>query len=196
MAQIDYEADKTAETTGGGGGVKFPAAPRGIYTLQISDFSDGLKTKPTAKNPNVPLTKFVCEVAEGPYLGSKVWHNVTWIPRGKDEKAPAGHGIAVHFLHAVGMQYDGKFSFQESDFQGRTFRALLEVEEYESSSLKRDGTPYINEKNVIREIYTEAHPEPAELPPAPTKKALPPRPGQPAGDPGTAQEPDLSEVPF
>lgn len=167
MAKIKFKADKADETTGGGGG-NFEPAPRGIYTLQVADYTQGETTSANAKNPGVPKTRLTCEIAdEGPEFGKKVWHTVTWISRGTGDKATPGHGIAIHFLHAVGMTFDGQFEFDESDFQGRKFRALLEVEEYETV---KDGKTYTNQKNVVREVYTDAHPEPSELPAPPTKK--------------------------
>lgn len=162
MAEIDFDADKEAESTpGAGGGGNFSPAPRGIYTLQVADHSDGQRTQ-GGKNPGTPITKMTCEIADdGEHFGKRVWHNVTWIPRGTGEKANAGHGMAVHFLHAVGLPFDGKFKFAESDLQGRTFRALLGITTYDKVV---NGQTYTNEKNFIEEVYTEAHPEPDELP--------------------------------
>jgi len=158
MARINYMGDAQAEKTQQG---QFNPAPRGIYTLQIADHSDGEVTR-GGKNPGTPITKLECEIADdGEHFGKRVWHNVTWIPRGTGEKANPGHGMAVHFLHAVGLQYDGEFSFEESDFQGRRFRALLGVTTYDKVV---NGRTYTNEKNFIEEVYTEQHPEPNELP--------------------------------
>ncbi len=169
MAEIDFDADAEAESVSGGGGGNFSPAPRGIYTLQVADHSDGERTQ-GGKNPGTPITKITCEIAdEGEHFGKKVWHNVVWIPRGNGEKANAGHGMAVHFLHAVGLPFDGKFKLSESDFQGRTFRALLGITTYDKVF---NGRTYTNEKNFIEELYTKKHPEPAndELP-APRKDA-------------------------
>ncbi|OIO04674.1 MAG: hypothetical protein AUJ52_14925 [Elusimicrobia bacterium CG1_02_63_36] len=104
----------------------------------------------------------VCEIAdEGDHFGKRVWHNVVWIPRGSGEKANPGHGMAVHFLRAVGLPFDGKFRLAESDLKGRSFRVLLGVTTYDKVV---DGRTYTNEKNFIEELYTESHPEPDELP--------------------------------
>lgn len=161
MATIRYKADKGAESAPGNGG-DFSPAPRGIYTLELMNHSDGEVTQ-GGKYPGTPITKLVCEIADedSDYLGRKVWHNVTWIPRGTGEKANPGHGIAVHFLHAVGLPFDGEFDLEESDLQGRRFRALLGVTTYQKVV---GGRAYTNEKNFIEAIYTEAHPEPDELP--------------------------------
>lgn len=172
MAEIDFDADAQAESAPGtGGGGNFSPAPRGIYTLQVADHSDGEKTQ-GGKNPGTPITKMTCEIADdGEHFGKRVWHNVTWIPRGTGEKANAGHGMAVHFLHAVGLPFDGKFKLNESELQGRTFRALLGITTYDKVV---NGRTYTNEKNFIEEVYTESHPEPDELPtPRAQRKAAP-----------------------
>lgn len=203
MARIAFTADKEAESTGAGGGGKFPPKIRGFYKLQICEASDGQKTKPTAKNPNVPITNFRLEVAtddERGALGAHVYHNVTWIDRGTEEKARAGHGMAVHWLHACKMPFDGAFNFDEQDFlkpEHAIVHALLEVEPYEKAGTQ-PGQVFINEKFVIREVYTDAHPQPDELPPAPKPKAAraagaPAMAGVAAG--GTAA-PFSDEVPF
>ena len=85
MAHIKFNG-RAEDATAGGGGGDFKPAPRGFYMLQIADHSEGEKTV-KGKYPGTPITKFVCEIAnEGEHFGKKVWHNVTWIPRGKGEK--------------------------------------------------------------------------------------------------------------
>lgn len=203
MARIAFTADKTAESTGAGGGGKFPPKIRGFYKLQIVETSDGQRTKATAKNPNVPITNFKLEVAtddERGALGAHVYHNVTWIERGTEEKAKAGHGMAVHWLHACKMPYEGRFDFDEQDFlkpEHAIVHALLEVEDYEKAGTQ-PGQVFINQKFVIREVYTDTHPQPDELPPAPKPKApraaAAPVGAGAAGSPAGA--PYSDEVPF
>lgn len=171
MARIKFEADKDAESTGGGGGNNFAPKVRGFYKLQICEVSNGEVTSANAKTPGVPITKFRLEVAEGDQIGAYVYHNVVWTPRGTEEKAKPGHGMAVHWLHATSMPFSGKFDFDEDDFlkpEHALINALLEVEPYEKIV---SGKSYTNEKYVIREVYTEAHPQPDELPPPPKPKA-------------------------
>ena len=187
MGRISMQADSKEESMGNKGG-NFSAAPRGIYTVQIADHSVDKKTT-GGKNPGTPCTVFTCEIADqGEWFGKKLWHTVTWIARGSGEKANPGHGMAVHFLHAVGMPYDGALDFEESDFQGRSFRALLEVETYETV---KDGKTYTNEKNVVRDLYTDNNPEPAELPAPRVNKAK-------VTSKVTPEKPlaELEEVPF
>lgn len=191
MGRIQFKGRSEDATVGGGSGGNFEPAPRGFYMLQIADHSENQRTT-GGKYPGTPITKFVVEIAdEGEHCGKKVWHNVTWIPRGSGEKPQGGHGMAVHFLHAVGMQAQGdEFDFEEADFQSRKFTALLEIEPYEKIV---NGRTYTNYKNVIREIYSENHPQPDELPPPPApKKAAPAKPS-----PETAgRDMDLEGVPF
>lgn len=202
MAEIDFDADAEAESNPGArGGGNFSPATRGIYTLQVVNHSDGERTQ-GGKNPGTPITKMTCEIADdGEHFGKRVWHNVVWIPRGSGKNANAGHGMAVHFLHAVGLPFDGKFKFNESELQGRTFRALVGVTTYDKIA---NGRTYTNEKNFIEEIYTESHPEPAndELPLARQPRgAVSGDKSSPAatdmfGGNGARQQPKHDEVPF
>lgn len=173
MAKIAYAADKAQESTEGGGGSKYPPKVRGFYWLQIMEASDGKVTSDQAKNPGVPMTNFRMEVAdEGDQQGAYVYHSVTWLPPMKDGKPNPGHGMAVHFLHATKMPYDGKFTFDEQDFldeKHSMIEALLEVEPYTNSK------GYENESYKIREIYTDDHPRPDKLPEPPkARTARPP----------------------
>ena len=189
MGRIQFTGKAEDATVGGGGGGNFEPAPRGFYTLQIADYSQNQRTV-GGKYPGTPITKFVCEIAdEGEHFGKKVWHNVTWIPRGKGEKPQGGHGMAVHFLHAVGMAANGdEFDFDEAEFQGKTFRVLLEVEPYDKVV---NGRTFTNHKNAVREIYSENHPEPAELPPPKPKTAK-----AKLEAPAKGNDMELEEVPF
>ena len=158
MARWTGDADAKEESVGGQGG-NFTPAPRGIYTIQVADFKDG--TTATTKRPMVTLE---CEVAdEGEYLGKKVWLTVTKIPKGEK-----GHGLFVHALHAFGLPHDGAYDFYTEDFQGRQARALLGVKPY---TKVKDGRTYTNDVNFVETLYSKAHPEPGEIPPAQPAKA-------------------------
>ncbi len=159
MGKWKGEADAAAETAGGGGGNKYPAAPRGFYTIQVADLTEG-KTKETDRDK----VDLMCEVAdEGPWLGARTYVTVTNIPKGEK-----GHGIMLHTLHAFGVVLDGAFNFDPADLQGRRARALLGVEIREKV---KDGRTYVNEVNVVEALYTEKHPEPAEVPAAKAPQA-------------------------
>lgn len=174
MARWGGEADAAAESAGGGG-QKFTPAPRGIYTIQVADYKDG--TTSQSQRPKVDLE---CEIAdEGEHFGKKVWLTITQIPKGEK-----GHGLMVHQLHAFGLALDGNYDFDTSELQGRQARALLGVTQREKV---KDGKTYINDVNFVEEVYTEKHPEPAELPeprqPRPAKAAATPAaPGKVPGN--------------
>jgi len=159
MARWQTTADASEATAGGSKG-GFEPAPRGIYTIQVANHKDTMTAK-GGKNPSRPMVILECEIAdEGPEFGKKVWYNIIQIPKGEK-----GHGFMVHALHAFGMPHDGDLDFDTDDFQGQQARALLGVTTYEKKG--DDGRVYVNKKNFVEELYTEAHPEPTDgtLPP-------------------------------
>ncbi len=190
MSRIAFKTDPEAEAkVGGGGDGKFDPAPRGIYTLQVAEYSEGKRTT-TGKNIGSPCTVLTLEIAdEGDYFGKRMWLTVTWVP----EKKP-GHGLALRALSAFGLDYGPLADFNEADFQGRQCRALVEIDDYIKTGT--DGRKYVNKKNYVRELYTKNHPEPAELPPPPPpKEAKPVRAAAPAQS--DAQEEFIDQdVPF
>lgn len=171
MAKWGGEADANAESAGGGGN-KFPPAPRGFYTIQVADFQDG-----TTKESGRPKVDLKCEIAdEGPEFGKQVWLTITKIDKGQK-----GHGLMIHNLHAFGIALDGNYDFDTADLQGQRARVLLGITTREKV---KSGRTYVNEVNFIEEVYTLKHPEPTELPPArePARKegkapVVTPRPG-------------------
>lgn len=183
MSKWKGTADASAETAGGGGG-KFTPAPRGFYTIQVADIKEGV-----TRSSNRPKVDLECEVVdEGESFGKKVWLTITHIPKGEK-----GHGIMLHQLHAFGMALDGAYEFDPSELQGRQASVLLGIEQREKNV---NGRIYVNDVNVVEAVYTEKHPRPDVLPPAP-----PPKAARAAAPVNTArdieQEPqDLEEVPF
>lgn len=191
MARWKVKADANAESAGGGG-QKFPAAPRGFYNIQVADYTDG-----ETKESNRPKVDLMCEIADGPYMGTRVYLTVTMIPEGEK-----GHGLMVHALHAFGLAHDGNLDFDTSDFQGKTAKALLGVE---MRTKVKDGRSYENEVNIVEALYTEKHPQPDELPAAPKPKEKPAQAGKPQvsaavqgvfGKGAKAKPPVDEEVPF
>lgn len=153
MAQWKGEADPK-EASGGSG--NFTPAPRGIYTIQVADYKDGITQE--TKRPTVNLE---CEISdEGEYFGKKVWMSITQIPKGEK-----GHGFMVRNLHAFGVALDGNYDFDTNDLQGKSARVLLGVTQREKV---KDGRTYINDVNWIEDVYTTSNPEPdpTMLPPA------------------------------
>lgn len=161
------EADQAAETAGGGGGDKFPPAPRAVYTIQVADSKPGIVAKNGRKKIDL-----MCEIADqGSEFGKRVYITLTQIPKGEN-----GHGIMVHTMNAFGLKFDGAYNFNpETAFQGKKARALLGVEP--RTKIVNAGTPqertFTNQVNFVEALYTTKHPEPAndELPPPPAPRA-------------------------
>jgi hypothetical protein len=95
----------------------FSPAPEGDYVLVIKD----VKEKKTTTNRDMVGCK--CEVAEGPYTGKTVWHNITFIPKGEP-----GAGMAVHFLKSIGEPFEGVLDADPIQWIGKEFAARLTVE--------------------------------------------------------------------
>ena len=186
MATWKGKADAKAATAGGGG-AKFTPAPRGVYTVQVADYEDGVTAQ--SNRPKVNLTLEVAD--EGEHFGKKVWLTITQIPQGEK-----GHGLMVHALHAFGLGIDGDYSFETSEFQGRQARALLGVTQREKVV---NGRTYINDVNFVEELYTEGHPEPTDgTLPAPRQPKAPKKAVEPtAAMTGLfGNKPKEEEVPF
>mgnify|MGYP001616065425 CR=1 FL=1 len=207
MARWKVEADKEAETAGGGGGNKFPPAPRGFYEIQVADYTDG-ETKDSGR----PKVDLMCEIRDdaerrgsnSPEFGKRAYVTVTMIPKGEK-----GHGILVHSLHAFGLAHDGNLDFDTNEFQGKKAWVLLGVESREKV---KNGRTFVNEVNVVEALYTENYPMPDAVPepPKPRAKAPAAAAGGPkvsaagqgvlgrktAGAGKARSEQDLDEVPF
>lgn len=116
MARITMEAN-AKEADG------FLPIPDGEYILTCTKVTD--KTASTGRAmANLELT-----VGDGEYEGRKVWHNVTFIPKGED-----GHGFMVHALHAFGLPFDGSLDFDTSEFRGRSCKAQVNTETYKGKA--------------------------------------------------------------
>lgn len=153
MTRWKGESTDADESTGSSG--DFTPAPRGFYKIQVANYTDGM----TKKIPPRPMVTLECEIAEGDYLGKKVWVTVTQIKKGDK-----GYGIMVRNLHAFGLGLDGTFDFESSEFQGQTATALLGIKPY---TKVKDGRTYTNDVNYVEDLYTLNTPPPEELPPAP-----------------------------
>lgn len=181
MARWKVEADASAETAGGGGN-KFPPAPRGFYEIQVADYTDGETKGDENGNGKRPKVDLMCEIsndianlgANSPEFGKRAYVTVTMIPKGAK-----GHGILVHALHAFGLAHDGNLDFDTNEFQGKKAWVLLGVE---PRTKEKDGRTFVNEVNVVEALYTENHPMPDKLPEPPKPKTATPgkaAPGRP-----------------
>jgi len=159
MARWQLRANKEEEFTG-----TFELLPEGTYKFGVVDVEDKTSAK---RNEYASLT---VEVLDGEFAGSTLFHNVV-----KIEEGNPGHGMLVHFLHAVGLQYDGDLDFDTKDFIGLEFTGDVVQEKYP----KKDGTE--GTRSVIKRIIV------AEEEPAQQEAALPPPPPASKPQPSTAR---------
>ena len=115
MARIQLKANAAEGEQG-----NFPPIPEGEYVLACADVKD--RTTKTGR----AMATLELIVADGPYEGRKLWHNVTMIPAGE-----AGHGLLVQALKAFGLAFDGQLDFDTQDFKGQGCRAKVVVKTYE-----------------------------------------------------------------
>lgn len=114
-------------------------APPAVYSLKIKKVYDTDKegNQKVTKNGD-PMVSVLCEIDDtGPYLGSTVWHNVTFmVPEPVLDKAgkPTGEtrvrkgaGMALHFLKVIGEPWEGDFEYDTDMWAGKLFRAKLKV---------------------------------------------------------------------
>jgi len=104
------------------------AAPEGEYLLEIVEVSedkDGEPRRTKLKEDGTggyPYVMAVCEIANGEFMGKKVWHNVTFLPKEKK-----GAGMALQFLKTIGEPWEGQFEVKPINWVGKTFKAKLRV---------------------------------------------------------------------
>lgn len=141
--------------------------PEGIYKFSIEDKTD----KQTSKgDPMVALQCRSIEAGEGSAEpGEMMFHNVVCFPpyqldtdgnplMGDDgePKRNKAHGFTLHFLHAVGLPYDGEVDFDTDEFIGREFWGEVVHEEYDKLDADKNPT---GEKGTRAKIKTILIPE-------------------------------------
>ncbi len=112
MRAFEYDAT-TVKPSGG-----FMPVPPAIYLMVIKNV-----TEKTTKNNDV-MYSVECEVDDKDYLGSKVWHNVTFLP--PDRK---GAGMAIYFLKCIGEPWEGKIIIEPDNWLGKHFIAKVGIEQ-------------------------------------------------------------------
>lgn len=100
----------------------FTPAPPGKYNLVIKE----CKEKVT-KNGD-PMVSALCEIDDAGWLGTRVWHNVSFLGKDETGKPRKGAGMAVHFLKVIGESWEGNFEVNCESWVGKRFRAQLKVE--------------------------------------------------------------------
>lgn len=108
----------------------FDPVPEADYFLKIG------KKEVKKSGTGHPMVNVELTVSEGEFVGRKMWHNVTFMP--KDMK---GAGMAKHWLHAIGQPYEGKITVEPMDWEG-VIKAKVGIEEYKGKN-----------QNTLKEIY-------------------------------------------
>jgi hypothetical protein len=98
--------------------------PEGWHPFKIMAAEEG---KSKSGYPQV-LTK--CQSLDPRFPDSKwVWHWVTFLP--KDHK---GAGIPLHFLKSIGEPFEGEFTVEAANWQGKKFMGFVTVETYDGKT--------------------------------------------------------------
>ncbi len=135
---MSFDHDATGVTMG----TKFAPVPIGIYTLAITKAEEKVTKK------GLPMVAVECEIDDaGPFLGRKVWHNVTFIPANNP-----GDGMCLEFLKNIGEPYEGKITVNPENWIGRTFKCKLKVEK-DLKGNDRNAIAYLlDEKQASDEV--------------------------------------------
>lgn len=96
----------------------FDPAPDGVYRLAI------VKTEEKVSRNGNDMVNVEFEIDDiGEHFGKKVWHNVTFIPKGQK-----GAGMAVHFLKTIGEPFEGALQIDAINWIGKRCFAKLVTE--------------------------------------------------------------------
>lgn len=146
---FNYDATDIEPTTGG----QAKLLPKRWFSFEILNFTsrDGVnypKEGFTKKN-NYPKIDFLAEVVDDEeFNGERIFHSVTFMPKGKD-----GAGMAIHFLKTIGEPYEGQITPNADEWVGKRFMGYVIQDEYQGKKNnklgeiklyepKKDGVPY------------------------------------------------------
>ena len=105
-----------------GSGIKadsFILVPEGEYTLRIID------TKMGQTKDNDDMVTVSSEIVGGEYNLEKInYYNVIFFK----DKSQKGAGFALKFLKSIGEPYEGEFSWDERNWVGKKFKAMIKHE--------------------------------------------------------------------
>lgn len=116
----------------------FSPAPAGTYTLKVLEIEEG-KSQRGHNMVNVTLA-----IVGGSFDGKKVFHKVTFIPKGEP-----GAGFSKHWLKVIGQPYEGEVTVSPLRWRGARLEADLSVEDYEN---KEGVTKKKNKLENIRAV--------------------------------------------
>lgn len=84
------------------------------------------------KYPKVDL--LVECVDDGEYLGQRMFHTVTFMPKDKD-----GAGMAIHWLKTINQPFEGKINIDTKAWVGERFMGYPIVDEYKDKKRNKFG---------------------------------------------------------
>jgi len=127
--------------------------PKRWFNFEILNFTskDGVDypKEGYTKEKKYPKVDFLAEVVDDEeFNGERIFHSVTFMPKGKD-----GAGMAIHFLKTIGQPYEGQIKPDcfnwvgkrftgyviEDEYNGKKKNKLGEIKLYEP---QKDGVPY------------------------------------------------------
>lgn len=101
-------------------------APEGVYNLVITSASDTKDGLPRVTKNGDDYVNVALEIDDAnEWLGTKVYHNVTFMKNGSDGKPRKGAGIALHFLKCIGEPWEVPFDVNPDNWIGKRLRAKL-----------------------------------------------------------------------
>lgn len=114
--------------------------PKEWFTFEVIEYTskDGAHTYPeegfTNENHYPKVNVLVQVVDEGEYQGERIFHTVTFMPKGV-----SGAGMAIHFLKTIGQPYEGKFTPDPLAWVGERFLGYAVVDEYKGKQKNKLG---------------------------------------------------------
>lgn len=121
------EYDATGVEPSGGGQGKL--LPKQWFTFEVISFvSKAMDEYPLdgkTKNGDPKVDVLTEVVDEGEWKGHRVFHTVTFLPKGKD-----GAGMSIHWLKTIGQPYEGKFKPDSRAWVGSRARGYAIEDEY------------------------------------------------------------------
>lgn len=105
--------------------------PKQWFTFEVIEYTskDGAHTYPEegfTKDKNYPKVNVLAQVVdEGEYQGERIFHTVTFMPKGVD-----GAGMAIHWLKTINQPFEGKFTPVPTAWVGERFLGYPIVDEY------------------------------------------------------------------
>lgn len=133
---FDYDATGIEPSSQGQGKL----LPKQWFSFEVIEHTtkDGSKTYPLegyTKEKNYPKVDILAKVIDHKdYADERVFHSVTFMPKGTD-----GSGMAIHFLKTIGEPYEGKIKPNAKTWVGAKFDAYVIEDEYMGKKKNKFG---------------------------------------------------------